>query len=93
MTKSYVIKDANNKSALKKFHKVKWDKGLLGKEVSVLVTSLNSGRLGFEINKIYKGKLNEKVDWLVGCPVFEHKKGNLGLGYECILVEESRGIK
>ena len=93
MNKSYVIKDASNTNVLKKFHKIDWDKDLLGKEVSVLVTSLNSGQLGFKINKIYKGKLNEKVDWLVGCPVFEHKKGNLGLGYECILVEESRGKK
>jgi hypothetical protein len=90
VAKSYVIEDASNANVLKKFHKVDWDKDLLGKEVSVLVTSSNSGQLGFEINKIYKGRLKEKVDWLVGCPVFECETGTLGLDYECTLVQEEK---
>lgn len=66
--------------------KIKYDETMLGSSVSVFTNSSAVCR-GFEAEKVYVGKLQEKVDWLIGCPVFECYKGTLALGYECELIE------
>jgi len=71
---------------MERFKKIEYTDSLLGKEVIVL-TNANAKQRGFNINKIYRGKLLDKKDWMVGCPVFECEKGKLGLDYECDLVE------
>ena len=67
--------------------KIKWSKDLFGKDVSVLTHS-GVEIWGFKARKVYKGKILDKVDWLVGCPVFENETGSLGVGYDCDIVEE-----
>lgn len=69
------------------YKKLEFSNDLLGTEVSVVIMSGASCR-GFEVGEVYKGKLKSKVDWMVGCPVFECKTEMLGLGYECYLVEK-----
>lgn len=69
------------------FRKIEFDKSLLGADVTV-ITNKSAVQRGFEVKKAYKGKLKEKVDWMVGCPIFECDIGKLGLGYECYLVEK-----
>jgi len=71
-----------------KFIKVEYSESLLGKEVTV-ITKEGARQRGFEVNKAYKGRLSKKVDWMVGCPVFECKEGKLGLDYECYLVKKA----
>lgn len=68
------------------FNKIKFQPEMLGADVIVIAND-NSIQRGFESGKAYRGKLLDKVDWFVGCPVFSCDQGDLGLGYECQLVE------
>jgi hypothetical protein len=77
---------------LKTYKKIEYDKSMLGKNVTV-ITHESSKQRGFNVNKSYKGRLLDKVDWQVGCPVFECSAGKLGLGYECYIVEEIINIQ
>ena len=58
----------------------------MGKEVNVTITSDCSRH---ELTGVRFGKIDEKVDWLVGCPVFVDRetKKSLGVGYECEVIE------
>lgn len=69
------------------FKKVEYTRNLLGTDVTV-ITHESARQRGFEVNKAYTGKLKDKVDWMIGCPIFECKTGALGLHYECHLVEK-----
>ena len=71
---------------LVKVVRIGYSASMLGKDVTVL-TNKSAEKRGFEPNKVYSGKLLGDVDWLVGCPVFSHKIGLLGVGYECDIVE------
>tara|TARA_R110000850_G_scaffold165803_3_gene290848 strand:- start:1328 stop:1561 length:234 start_codon:yes stop_codon:yes gene_type:complete len=70
-----------------KFKKIKFCNSMLGTDVTVF-TNESAKNSAFEANKSYTGKLKEKKDWLVGCPVFECEIGSLALGYDCFLVEK-----
>ena len=70
-----------------RYKKVEWSEDLMGSDVTV-ITHKGVEQRGFEANKAYSGKLMEKPDWMVGCPVFECVTGKLGLDYECHLVEK-----
>tara|TARA_R110000851_G_scaffold333458_2_gene513422 strand:- start:2177 stop:2356 length:180 start_codon:yes stop_codon:yes gene_type:complete len=52
------------------FKKLEYSESLLGLSVTV-ITHESAKQRGFDVNKSYKGKLLNKVDWQVGCPVFE----------------------
>ncbi len=69
------------------FKKLKWSGDLLGSNVTV-ITNKGVNHDGFNERTAYKGKLLDKVDWLVGCPIFECGIGVLGLNYDCYLVEK-----
>lgn len=65
----------------------KFNENMLGSNVKILTNAdINQG--DFEPRKIYQGVLLDKMDWLVGCPVFKCSKGVLGVGYDCEIVEE-----
>jgi hypothetical protein len=70
-----------------KFKRIKFNKSLLGTDVQI-ITKSSAKQWGFKLNAIYKGKLKQKVDWMVGCPVFECETGTLGLDYDCELIQE-----
>jgi len=70
---------------MERFKKIKWSESFLGADVTVMALESAKQR-GFEPGESYKGKLHGKVDWMVGCPVFECEIGQLAVGYECYLV-------
>lgn len=69
-----------------KYKKVKYEKSMLGKGVTVIVERTYSDC--FKVGIAYKGKLKKEVDWLIGCPVFESGNGVLGVDHDCYLVEK-----
>ena len=71
----------------KLYIKREWEESLLGSDVHIL-TNQSAKQRGFEVGRVYKGRLRDKLDWLVGCAVFECEIGSLGVYYECDLVEE-----
>tara|TARA_R110000851_G_scaffold317546_1_gene481082 strand:+ start:321 stop:545 length:225 start_codon:yes stop_codon:yes gene_type:complete len=72
---------------MKKYIKIEYDESMLGSDVTI-ITLESAGGSGFKVKKAYEGKLKDKVDWMVGCPIFECGLGVLGLDYECYLVKK-----
>jgi hypothetical protein len=66
---------------------IKWNESMMGNDVSI-ITKESAKQRGFEVNKVYNGRLQDKRDWMIGCPVFECETGILGLNYECELIQE-----
>lgn len=64
---------------------IEFDESMLGKNVTIVTLDGVSGK-GFKPKTQYKGRLLDRVDWLVGCPVFECETGILGVGYECKII-------
>lgn len=69
-----------------RFDRVLFRPGMLGKKVDVVITDPHPPRW-FETGEVYTGRLSERIDWLVGCPVFEMEKATIGVSYGCEIIK------